>query len=191
MQHKELTDHIQGSFLKRQYLEAFLVQSAYIESLIKIYADFKYFIWSYDKEKEMTEDGESDKAMRKTIKKHIARLGLHDLIEFLFNANLISLEQKKLLHKYREKRNIVLHDLIKEMGEQDFENEVKKVCEIGTKLIEGEEFKQMASLVDLLEKGVDESEGDKGKEDNKEPVKPKDGGGKKTQRKKRATKSSS
>jgi len=37
MKHKELKNHIEDSFLKMQHLEVFLVQSAYIKGLLKLY----------------------------------------------------------------------------------------------------------------------------------------------------------
>lgn len=49
MNREDLTNHIKGSYLKKQYLESFLVQSAYIEGLLKLLADYSF--WDQNKEK--------------------------------------------------------------------------------------------------------------------------------------------
>jgi len=152
MKHTQLKNHIKGSFLKEQYLEAFLVQSAYIESLLKLYLDFSY--WKAAGGIKMSEN-----SILSVMYKKIQRYGLNELTVFLHSAKLISEDQKKILNSYRKKRNSILHDLIKEMiAKETLENELKEVCEIGNKIINSSEFAKIVSLVDLIEKKDREKE---------------------------------
>jgi len=144
MRHEQLKNHIKGSFLKEEYLEAFLVQSAYIESFLKICADFNS--WKSCGGRKMSED-----PILVTMYHQIQRYNLNELIDFLYKSKLISEEQKKLLNNYREKRNRVLHDLIKEIAKETFEKELQETCVVGNKIIDGEEFKRIHSLIDYLE----------------------------------------
>ncbi len=155
MKHRELTDHIKGSFLKRQYLEAFLVQSAYIESLLKLFADFRFF-------EATNTSGSSRPKILTATEKTIERMGLNELINFLHKSELLSKTQKDLLNTYRERRNKMLHDLIKEIRKPEFDAELREICEKGTAIVEGKEFIEMAELVDYLE----------GPPKNSEPKKP-------------------
>lgn len=143
MKHEQLQNHIKGSFLKEQYLEAFLVQSAYIESLLKIYADFEY--WRSCGGEKMNE-----KPIFVTMYNQIRRYGLNELIDFLYKSKLISDEQKNQLNHYREKRNSVMHDLIQEISKETFERELQETCVIGNIIIDGKEFKKISSLIDLI-----------------------------------------
>lgn len=147
MRHEQLKNHIHGSFLKEQYLEAFLVQSAYIESLLKMHADFNS--WKSCGGEKMNE-----KPILVTMYNQIQRYNLSELIDFLYKSKLISDEQKNSLNHYREKRNRVLHDLIKEISKETFERELKETCEIGNKIIDGEEFKKIHSLINFIEEDV-------------------------------------
>ncbi len=149
MKHRELTDHIKGSFLKRQYLEAFLVQGAYIESLLKLFADFNFF------QVADINDPNHPKILDAT-RDNIERMGLNDLINFLHKADLISSEQKNLLHTYRIRRNKMLHDLITEIKKDEFDAELRAICEKGNEIIEHKDFIRMAELIDFLETPADQ-----------------------------------
>ncbi|MEN9614132.1 MAG: hypothetical protein RLZZ347_439 [Candidatus Parcubacteria bacterium] len=96
MRRTELVNHIKGSYLKKQYLEAFLVQSAYIEGLLKIFADYKYW-------KDIIQNVSQENQIILELRKRIKRFGLNELIDFLFKITSIDDEQKKTLHKYKEK----------------------------------------------------------------------------------------
>lgn len=150
MKHRELIDHIQGSFLKRQFLESFLVQSAYIESLLKIYADYSYFIATGKK---------TDNKILNVVSGNIDKFSLNDLVKFLYKADLISQEQRDLLNIYRDRRNRMLHNLIKEIQNNDFEKELKEICEKGNEIIESKEILEIAELVDYIELPQDEDLG--------------------------------
>jgi acetate kinase len=142
MKHKELTNHIEGSFLKRQFLEAFLVQSAYIESLLKLYADYIFF---------NATDGKSyDDKVLNVLRGNVERYNLNDLISFFYKADLISKDQRKLLDSYRARRNKVLHDLIKEIRNDAFEKELEDICKTGTAIIEDSKFKKIAEILETV-----------------------------------------
>lgn len=150
MKHKELVNHIKGSFLKRQFLEAFLVQSAYIESLLKLYADYIFF--------DVT-NGESYKNnVLLELKNKIEKYSLNDLINFFYRSQIIVKDEYDLLDSYRIKRNKILHDLVREIRKSDFEKELEKVCEKGEKVIENEKFKKMAdALENFIEPGIEKT----------------------------------
>lgn len=143
MDHQDLVNHIEGSFLKKQFLEAFLVQSAYIEGLLKLYADYNFW--------QETKDKIEKSQLLKELNKKLTRYSLNELIEFLFRTKLISEDQKNELNEYRERRNKVLHDLISEIRKEPFEKELKEICEKGKKIIESKEFIEMAEMIKYLE----------------------------------------
>jgi hypothetical protein len=143
MKHRELTDHIQGSFLKKQYLEAFLVQSAYIESLLKLYVDFSLYNLVGDKHFE-------DKVSL-SMRKKFDKFNLNDLIKFLYDAEKISKQQRDALNMYRENRNRILHYIIQEIGKDGFEESLKEICILGNEIIGGQEFIRMATIIDNIE----------------------------------------
>ncbi len=97
MQHKELIDHIQGSILKKQYLEAFLVQSAYIEGLLKISVDYNFFKATYKDSRNSTDtdDIAANNDIVSAVRDKLSNLTLNDLISFLDKSKLISSDQKK------------------------------------------------------------------------------------------------
>lgn len=143
MKHLELKNHIKGSFLKRQYLEAFLVQSAYIESLLKTYADYSYF-------NSTEKRSYTDKVLNAT-RESIERFSLNELTKFLHKANLISKDKRDLLNSYREIRNKMMHDLITEIRKDDFEKKLETICEQGNKIIESDEIEKIAKLIDFFD----------------------------------------
>jgi len=149
MKHRELVNHIKGSFLKRQYLEAFLVQSAYIESLLKLYADFIFF--------KATSGGSYDNPILNELKNRIGKYSLNDLISLFRKSSEITKEEFDLMNSYRIKRNKILHDLVKEIRNPDFEKELELVCEKGNKVIEDKKFNQIAELIEnFIEPKVEE-----------------------------------
>ncbi len=145
MKHEQLKNHIKGSFLKEQYLESFLVQSAYIEGILKIDADFNY--WKAAGEKEMSKN-----PVLMAMYKKIDKYNLNALTGFLYESKIITKKTKGLLDSYRKKRNRVLHDLIFEISKETFEKDLKDVCTIGNKIIASREFVKIPSMIDFLEK---------------------------------------
>lgn len=149
MRHKELTNHIEGSFLKQQFLEAFLVQSAYIESVLKLYADYVFF--------EATDGNSYENKALGVIREGIGRYGLNELIKFLSKSELITNQQKSLLHSYRERRNKVMHDLLKEISRDKFEEELEQICVIGNQILDDKRFVDIANIIasSSEEKGIE------------------------------------
>lgn len=124
MKRKDLIDNIEGSRLKKQFLEAFLLQSTYIEGLLKKILEDDFF----DKI-EMpiflnSEKFENSEHLEILKKKHMKQ-NLSELIDFLFKTKVITKNLKRELHDYRENRNEVLHDLIGIMNSEDFENKIE------------------------------------------------------------------
>ncbi len=152
MKHRELTDHIEGSFLKQQYLEAFLVQGAYIESLLKMFADLNF----RSATRMHTIKGHD---VIGAARKQLAEMGLYKLIIFIKEAGLISEEQSLQLDKYRIRRNQTIHDLIKELKKEEFDAELKNVCEQGSEIIGSAEFSKMSAMLDQMETQAHADEG--------------------------------
>lgn len=149
MQREKLVNQIKGSYLKEYYLDAFLVQSAYIEGLLRLFADFSYWQETKDKTKKSS-------PLILEIRKKIRKYPLNELIDFLHRGELIDDDQKKELHSYREKRNEVMHDLVGKIAAKEFEQALKNTCELGEKIIEGKKFKEMEDLIDAQEEEIPE-----------------------------------
>jgi len=94
MKTKQLIGHMEGSFLKEQYLEAFLVQSAFIEGLIKSYTMFNFYL--------ETKKVLDNSPMSRVFLDHFDRYGLYKLTEMLHESKHITGEQKKMLDEYRK-----------------------------------------------------------------------------------------
>ncbi len=139
MKHIELTNHIRGSILKQQYLEAFLVQGAYIESLLKLHADFSFFV-----ETNKIKDSEIINELRTEVSNY----SLYKLIEFLNKTKLIKGTLAQDLHHFRAKRNKVVHDLLTEIYDDSFEEDLKEICALGEAIVTSEEFKSILSIVE-------------------------------------------
>lgn len=144
MRRTELVNHIKGSYLKKQYLEAFLVQSAYIEGLLKILLDYKYW-------EEVEKRGVEVNKINEEIRIRVRKFGLSELADFLKKIELIDNNQKKKIDEYRLKRNKVLHDLVLQISTDDFEKELKATCELGDRITDDEKFKKIESILDGVE----------------------------------------
>lgn len=145
MNYQDLRDHILGSHLMRHHLEAFLIQSAYIEGFLKYIADFHLFSETNGK----SHAKEGDKLLC-AVKTDIEKYSLSNLIRLLKRSNIITKEQSKLLDQYRQKRNRVLHDLLKEVTSDDFDKELVAVYKTGEKITLAKEFKHMEKLFDEM-----------------------------------------
>jgi len=149
MKRKDLIDHVEGSYLKKQYLEAFLAESAYIEGCCKLFVDYNYFLKLAN-----PLSGEQHKASQPLIKKikfMVEGLNFNGAIDFLLKAELISAGLASQLQQYKKKRNKVTHDLIAEMAKEQFDEELKEVLGLGKKIRESREFQEIQALLDSLE----------------------------------------
>ncbi len=149
MKIEELIDHINGSILKQQYLEAFLVQSAYIESILKTYFDFNYFTTFSDKGKPRVSKIFPSKLFE-AIRKKSDKMSLQEIINLLHSSELIDIEIKRKLELYKLKRNNVIHHLTKEIANNNFESELKEICELGQEIINTKKFE---IIVNYIHKG--------------------------------------
>ncbi len=127
----------------RHDLEAFLIQSAYLESLLKMFADYHFFI--------ETQEKSFDNKLLGAVKKDLEKYSLANLVDLLKRADLISKNQKDLLDQYRQKRNRVLHDLLGQIATDSFEEELREVYQIGVKITESKEFKDIEEILDTIE----------------------------------------
>ena len=142
MQRDALINHIKGSFLKEQYLEAFLVQSAYIENLLKVFANYSFFVDT---------KATAGSAMALAVAKRIEKYGFGELVDFLHEAKLIDEDQQNILDQYRKQKNKVMQDLLKDLRRDEFEKELRTICERGTVIMESKPFRDMAELVEALD----------------------------------------
>jgi hypothetical protein len=134
---------MRGSFLQKHFLDAFLTQGAYIESLLKLYVDYSFFVEADQKSFE--------KPVLTAVHKSFEKYSLNELIQFLQNSGLIAKEQRGALDSYRQRRNRILHDLLKEIRKETFEADLKETYLAGEKIIESDSFKKIVDLVDILE----------------------------------------
>ncbi|HQT82942.1 MAG TPA: hypothetical protein PLW99_02215 [Candidatus Paceibacterota bacterium] len=107
MTFEDVEKNIEGSILKGLYLEAFLLQSAYIEGLLKNFAEFE--TWraiSYRRELE----GNVEKIVN-SLRTDVTRFGFRKLIDFVHESGFLEDKDKSALHKYREIRNNIVHSL--------------------------------------------------------------------------------
>ena len=139
MRHDALANLIRGSFLKEQYLEAFLVQSAYIEDLLKVFANYNFFV----------ETKASPMAL--ALAKRIEKYSFHELVELLAEAKAIDDDQKNALDVYRKHKHKIMSDLLKDTSRDEFERQLRAACERGTAILEGKQFREIAELVESLE----------------------------------------
>src|SRR5574343_1856077 len=105
MKRQDLIDNIEGSRLKKQFLEAFLLQSTFIESLLK-----KLVVDDLSKEislpvllEEYKKGNYSAESKHVNfIREKLLRQNLYDIIEYLFKVEVITDDLKIKLHKYRD-----------------------------------------------------------------------------------------
>lgn len=150
MKHEELRNHIWGSHLMRHNLEAFLIQSAYLEGLLKDITDYHFFslIFSLTQGKFSTVGDNLYGAIKHIIEKYT----FAELSDFLKREDKISNEEQTKLNEYRQKRNKILHDLLKQSASPTFDNELIDAYNLGKTILDSNEFKYMDSMLDKIEK---------------------------------------
>lgn len=151
MKRKDLIDNIEGSRLKKQFLEAFLLQSAFIESLLKklveddFFSNITYKVMS----EEYAKKNFSESKQISFIKEKLIRQNLYEIIDYLAKVDAIDGELKKKLHAYRESRNGVLHDLVGKMSRVEFETELEVLVTSGQVILND---KAMINASDALQR---------------------------------------
>lgn len=114
-----LVDQAEGAYLKREYLEAFLIQSCVIEGVVKNYAAAKL----------VTELGQSA-----TLKEKFKNFELVRLIDDLLLAGKIPADLYESLNKYRKKRNEVIHGLLEYEDKDKLDQELKEAYKQGVEM---------------------------------------------------------
>ena len=114
--YEHLVNQAEGAFLKREYLEAFLIQSCIIEGIIKDYAF-----------KKISPLISQSTALEKKFK----NFELARLIDELFISGKIEKTLYEKLNVYRKKRNDVIHGLLKYKDKNKLDKELKEVYESG------------------------------------------------------------
>jgi FKBP-type peptidyl-prolyl cis-trans isomerase (trigger factor) len=147
MKFTQLQNQIEGSILKEQYLEAFLLQSTLIESLITQLLDFYY--WKNFSKKEDAD--ELQKNMYESVKKRLIRSSIHEQIKILREINVIDEELQKQLDEYRKMRNTVVHDLINQISNTELSESLKKTCHTGREIMKN---KDIGTLIEILAKNI-------------------------------------
>lgn len=142
MTQKELINRIEEYESDGQLLEAFVLQSAYIESLIKLFIDVKFKLDIRD----------ANIWVLETLKDDLKDATLYKLTEFIFQCKWLPEDKKSLMSNYRIKRNEVMHDLLREIRKSDFNNEIKSVYDNGKSIIAIPELSTINGFNKILEK---------------------------------------
>ena len=114
--YRELVDQAEGAFLKKEYLEAFLIQSCVIEGVLKNFAKHSFEILIR----------ESSLFASKVENFEFSRS-----IDDLYAGKKIDVYLYENLNKYRKKRNDVIHRLLEYQNENQLDKELKEAYEIG------------------------------------------------------------
>ncbi len=167
MKRKDLIDNIEGSRLKKQFLEAFLLQSAFIEGLLKKLVEDNFFSKvslpiMMAKLKETPNSFTEPKEIV-YLKEKLLRQNLYEIIEHLSKVEVIDDELKKQLHFYRDRRNSILHDLVGKMSKQEFEKEIEELVSKGVAILNNhsmvaasESVRQREEIAEVIESGDEE-----------------------------------
>ncbi|TSC70428.1 MAG: hypothetical protein CEO12_362 [Parcubacteria group bacterium Gr01-1014_46] len=117
--YQNLLDQAEGAYLKKEYLEAFLIQSCIIEGVIKNYASkkFSYLV-----------EGNS------LLKNKFENWDVSRLVDDLLLSGKIDNYLYKNLNAYRKKRNSVIHDLLSHEDKNLLDEELKKTYELGREM---------------------------------------------------------
>lgn len=109
-------DEAEGAFLKKEYLEAFLIQSCIIEGMLKKYVSIKL---------------SSIVSQSVTFKNKFKNFEFARIIDELFISGKIKKDLYESLNAYRKKRNEVIHDLLEYENKKELDEELKKAYESG------------------------------------------------------------
>ena len=129
--YQHLLDEAEGAYLKKEYLEAFLIQSCIIEGVVKNYAAEKldYIIVGNN-----------------LLKDKFDNWDVSRLVDSLLIAGKIDSFLYKKLNDYRKKRNNVIHDLLSHEDKNLLDGELKSAYELGKEM--------KGFIVDDMSKGI-------------------------------------
>lgn len=117
--YQDLVNRSEGAFLRKDYLEAFLLQSCVIEGVVKNYAEATLH---------------SELAKSRILKEKFKNFEMARLIDDLFLAKKLTPELHEDLNKYRKKRNEVVHHLLELENEVTLDEELKEAYEAGRQM---------------------------------------------------------
>jgi hypothetical protein len=143
MKHQDLKDQITGSFLKKQYLEAFAIQSAYIEGLIKLHFDMKYLV--------SVASISDPPPFLLRMKRDFDKAPISKILTILKDSGNLSQENFELIQRYQRKRNETLHQLLDQFHAVDFEKTLEETYKLGKQIMEAGIFQSMQQVVDWME----------------------------------------
>lgn len=140
---QDIIDNIDGSVKKKQYLEAFLLQSTYLEGIVKSYASANFSVF-FTSKVDIASSSEKQKSHTEKIRKYIENevdgYNFGKTIAFLSQTETVEKTIIEGLNKYKTTRNKVIHRLITQVSGTDFENELKNACSLGKDLLENNHF---------------------------------------------------
>ena len=117
--YEHLLNEAEGSFLKKEYLEAFLIQSCIIEGVLKEYASKKLLSIIHQSS---------------ALENKFKNFELARLIDELFISGKIKNSLYEDLSAYRKKRNEVIHDLLEYEDKEKLDEELKEAYEKGKRM---------------------------------------------------------
>lgn len=150
MKQQELQDQIKGYSLLGHFLQAFLVQTAYLEGLIKLLTDFTHFIEIERRSNAAAEVYQSK--FIKCVQKDIKRQSVSRSIGLLKDSETISEQLAKDLLDYFRVRNEIIHDLINQMDSTSFMERLRVAVERGDVIMKDSSFDKMIKLAESREK---------------------------------------
>lgn len=147
MNHQDLLDQIEGHLKLKHYLEAFLTQSAYIESLLRIKQDLQIL-------SELGKTGFralNNKPYLSEISKELDKVSISKIISRLSKASEITGDETKILFGYFDERNKIIHGLTRKMKRADFNEQLRSICEAGQKITKFKVLKGSAGFLDYFD----------------------------------------
>jgi len=114
--YQQLVEQAEGAFLKKEFLEAFLIQSCVIEGVLKNFV--KHSLKTLIQESSL-------------FANKIENFEFSRSVDDLYASRKIDVYLYENLNKYRKKRNDVIHRLLEYQNENQLNKELKEAYEVG------------------------------------------------------------
>ncbi len=157
MKRQDLIDNIEGSKLKKQFFEAFMLQSTFVEGLLKklmeddLFSNVEFPLIR----QRLTEKGASEAfdlpKQFSLMKERLLRSNLYEMIEYLHKVDVIDNDLRKDLQTYREKRNNVIHDLVGNLSRSEFETELMELVVKGQNILNNTAMVKASESIQKME----------------------------------------
>lgn len=147
MKFKQVLNHIHGSELKEQYLEAFLLQTTLLESLLKRLVEFHF--WTHLQKSSGKDISPLEKYTEKfysEIEGKIIKSSYSEQVRLLLDVGIIEKNLSSDLKNYGKKRNKIVHDLMNEMSSETFQEEIVETYTLGKKILENGDLKILVKI---------------------------------------------